>query len=86
MKLYRINYEEYLHYEEFIEAASQEEAERIFRNSIDTLDPVEGEVYSFDVTDAQERGETNGVGQHNAKTSDGTTHQLGKCNTATPSK
>jgi hypothetical protein len=86
MKLYRVNYEEYLHYEEFIEATSEEEAERIFKNSIDTLEPVEGETYTFDVTDADERGETDGLEHTNAKTSDGTKHQLGKCNTATPSK
>ena len=49
MKLYRVNYEEYLHYEEFIEASSPEEAERVFKNSIHTLEPTEGEVYTFDV-------------------------------------
>ncbi len=49
-QLYRVNYEEYLSYEEFIEASSRDEAERIFRNSIDQLEPVEAGVYSFDVT------------------------------------
>jgi hypothetical protein len=49
-QLYRVNYEEYLHYEEFIEASSSEEAERIFRNSINTIEPIEGETYTFDVT------------------------------------
>ena len=47
LKLYRVNYEECLQFEEFIEADSEEHAKVIFQNSIDTLDPVDGEVYEF---------------------------------------
>lgn len=54
MTLFRVNYEEYLHYEEFIEAADAEEAERVFKNSIQTLDPIEGEIYTLDVEEAIE--------------------------------
>lgn len=49
MPLFRVNYEEYLHYEEFIEAVDADEAKKQFENSISDLDPLEAEVYSYDV-------------------------------------
>ena len=61
MRLYRINYEEYLHFEEFIEASSAEEAERIFKNSINDLEPIEGETYTFDVEPVIDERERKGV-------------------------
>jgi hypothetical protein len=69
VKLYRVNYEEYLHYEEFIEASSPEEAERMFKNTIHTLEPVEGETFAFEVSDVREGGETDVVEHSNTKTS-----------------
>ena len=51
--LYRVNYEEYLHFEEFIEAADKDEAERIFKNSISDLEPVEAEMYELTVIPAK---------------------------------
>jgi hypothetical protein len=57
MTLYRVNYEEYLRFEEFIEAASPEEAQRLFRNSIQDLEPVESEVHDFDAVRADGKGE-----------------------------
>jgi hypothetical protein len=61
MRLYRVNYEEYLHFEEFIEASSAEEAERQFRNSIGDLEPVEGETYTLDVEPVILESEKKGV-------------------------
>ena len=66
MSMYRINYEEYLHFEEFIEASTKEEAERQFKNSISELEPVEAEVFDFQVTDVSEEGGYH-VGKHNGK-------------------
>lgn len=53
MPLFRVNYEEYLHFEEYIEATDKDEAERIFKNSIQTLEPVEAEMYQLTVLPAE---------------------------------
>lgn len=76
MKLFRVNYEEYLHYEEFIEASSEEEATRIFKNSIQTLDPTEGEVFSFDVVDTSGKEERDVVEYINTKPTTSKTDKL----------
>ena len=65
MKLYRVNYEEYLHYEEFIEADSEEHAEVIFRNSIETIEPVDGEVYHSSVEEVDKKDEQSMIGVSN---------------------
>ena len=54
LRLYRVNYEEYLHYEEFIEASSPEEARRQFENSIHELEPTEAEVYDMEIEPVNE--------------------------------
>jgi len=76
VKLFRVNYEEYLHYEEFIEASSEEEATRIFKNSIQTLDPTEGEVFSFDVVDTSGKEERDVVEYINTKPTTSKTDKL----------
>ena len=55
MPLFRVNYEEYLHFEEFIEAGDKDEAERQFKNSISELEPIEAEQYVLTVIEQPER-------------------------------
>jgi hypothetical protein len=51
-KLFRVNYEEYLHFEEYIEASDAEEAKRVFEKNIELFEPLEGEQYCFDAEEA----------------------------------
>ena len=60
LTLYRVNYEEYLHYEEFIEAGSPEEAVQQFKNSIHDLEPTEAEVYDMEVEPVEEEAKEGG--------------------------
>ena len=60
-KLFLVNYEEYLHYEEYIEASDSEEAKRIFEKNIDAFEAVEAEQYCFDAEETTD-AETSKVG------------------------
>ena len=54
-KLFRVNYEEYLHFEEYIEASDEQEAKRIFEKNIDAFEPLTGEQYCFDAEEATDK-------------------------------
>lgn len=70
MTLYLVNYEEYMHYKEYIEAQSPEEAKRMFENSISQAEPIESGVFTYDITDtADER--TTSCGTQTTETSGG---------------
>jgi len=58
MTLYRVNYEEYMHFEEFVEASTPEEARRQFENSISDLEPMESGVFTYDITDTEKERTT----------------------------